>query len=130
MTRQLSQNSVRVSIPGKGVLQGAEVLDPVSGRVKCHRFSRVPYVCPPTGPRRWRKPEPLPPSFSYGSESHPGKYTKPCAPCPQPPQGGIHSYSEDCLQLNIWVPLGDPPTGGWPVLFYIRQYTSPLEEFY
>lgn len=30
------------------------------------------------------------------------------------------AWDEDCLQCNIWVPLGTPPPDGWPVLFYIH----------
>jgi hypothetical protein len=114
-------NSMRVTIPGKGVLEGVELLDPKSNRPKCYRFSGVPYALPPTGNRRWRKSEPLPSTFSYGSESHPGKYTKPSSPCPQPSRFGIQSTDEDCLQLSIWIPLGNAPPAGWPVFFYIRR---------
>jgi carboxylesterase type B len=31
-------------------------------------------------------------------------------------------WSEDCFQVNVWVPVGDAPEGGWPVLFYIRTF--------
>lgn len=52
--------------------------------------------------------------------------------CPQfPPdmfdsaiQGGP-VYSENCLHLNMWIPIEKPPERGWPVYFYIRQ-CSPL----
>jgi carboxylesterase type B len=27
--------------------------------------------------------------------------------------------SEDCLYLNVWVPTGDAPDGGWPVMFWL-----------
>lgn len=30
------------------------------------------------------------------------------------------SESEDCLTLNIWAPVGTPPVGGWPVVFWIH----------
>ncbi|KAL5337526.1 Alpha/Beta hydrolase protein [Aspergillus crustosus] len=29
-------------------------------------------------------------------------------------------WDEDCFQCNIWVPLGEPPENGWPVLFFIH----------
>jgi carboxylesterase type B len=120
---------MKVTIPGKGVLQGITISDPASHRPKCHRFSRIPYALPPTGSRRWRKPEALPSSFSYGTESHPGQYTKPCSPCPQPNRFGVEAADEDCLQLNIYVPAGAPGDDGdgdsdrrgWPVFFYIRK---------
>ena len=109
---------MRVTIKGKGVLQGTTLLDSATKTPKCHRFSRVPYALPPVGKRRWQKPEPLPANFSYGSEKAPGQYTRPSSPCPQP---GILNGDEDCLQANIWVPIGRPPNGGWPVFFYIRE---------
>lgn len=28
------------------------------------------------------------------------------------------SESEDCLRLNIWQPVGTPPSGGWPVVVW------------
>lgn len=64
------------------------------------------------------KPEALPESFLYGSSS----YTKPSSICPQLRIFGRQSaeHDEDCLQSNIWVPLGSPPPNGWPVLFYIH----------
>jgi carboxylesterase type B len=27
--------------------------------------------------------------------------------------------SEDCLYLNVWVPAGDAPEGGFPVMFWL-----------
>lgn len=113
---------MKVTIPGKGDLEGHTLIDTSSKSPKCHRFSRVPYACPPTGPLRWQKPERLPPSFSYSS----GDYTKPSSICPQPRTFGRQEkiHDEDCLQLNIWVPLGKPPDVGWPVFFYIRKCWS------
>jgi len=113
-----------VTIPGNGILEGATLIDSNTKNPKCHRFSRIPYALPPTGERRWRKPQSLPSNFSYGSETNPGQYKKPCSPCPQPWKFGVRSSDEDCLQLNIYVPIGDPPQGGWPVFFYIRKISS------
>ena len=74
-------------------------------------------------PHRWRKPHPLPSTYSYGSEASPGQYRNPSSICPQPRVFGRQStiHDEDCLQSNIWIPLGKPPDGGWPVFFYIRE---------
>lgn len=112
---------MKASIPGKGILQGTIIYDAVSGLPKCTRFSRVPYALPPLGKRRWRKPEPLPSSFQYGSDNK--RYTRPSPICPQPRTFGQQSpiHDEDCLYSNIWVPHGKPPASGWPVLFYIRR---------
>jgi carboxylesterase type B len=113
----------QVTIPERGTLQSTTISDSNSGDVKCHRFSRVPYALPPTGTRRWRKPEPIPNSFSYNQKTHAKKYSKPSSPCPQLSLPGLDPKvtDEDCLSLEIWVPLGTPPDGGWPVFFYIRK---------
>lgn len=42
-----------------GTLKGIEVIDS-AGKVKARRFCQVPFAHPPTGERRWRKPEALP----------------------------------------------------------------------
>jgi len=34
--------------------------------------------------------------------------------------GFLPPQSEDCLSLNVWVPLGTPPEGGWPVMAWIH----------
>lgn len=114
--------SMRIVIPGKGSIQGSTMLDSASKTPKCHRFPAVPYALPPTGDRRWRKPEPLPPTFSYGSKDYIGYISI----CPQPRVFGTQStiHDEDCLQSNIYVPIGRPPPNGWPVFFYIRERLS------
>jgi carboxylesterase type B len=112
---------MRVSIPGRGVLEGGEIVDPASQEPKCHRFSGIPYAVPPIGHRRWLKPAPLPSDFSYGLESDPGEFTNPSRACPQLARFGVQEAAEDCLQLNIWIPLDPVPRGGWPVYFYIRR---------
>lgn len=66
-------------------------------------FKGIPYAAPPTGPLRFRSPEPAPAwagvvdAFEYGPS------------CPQSsarPQGWSQepSLSEDCLYLNVWTP--------------------------
>jgi len=122
-----NQIAMRVSLHKNGFLVGATLLNPTTKAPKCYRFSGVPYASPPIGTRRWQKPEPLPANYSYGSETNPGVFKARSTICPQLPQF-IRSQSsdEDCLQCNIWVPLGTPPEGGWPVLFYIRRFNRPL----
>ncbi|KAF8851792.1 carboxylesteras-like protein [Acephala macrosclerotiorum] len=112
---------MKVTIPGKGIIEGATLFIKRTKAPKCYRFSRVPYARPPTGHLRWRKPQPLPSTFSYSSDD-PEQYAKPSSVCPQPRIFGRQTerHDEDCLQNNIWVPLGNPPEGGWPVFFYIH----------
>lgn len=119
----MNMNSLRISIPKKGTLLGPPVIDKNTSISKCYRFLKVPYALPPTGERRWQKPLPLPPAFSYGSANNPTIYNIPSLPCPQISEFMDRDPStEDCLQSNIYVPMGTPPSDGWPVFMYIRVY--------
>ncbi|KAF1932805.1 alpha/beta-hydrolase [Didymella exigua CBS 183.55] len=88
------------------------------------RFTHVPYALPPNGPRRWKKPEPLPKDHIYG----PLDCTQYGNVCPQPQYivdgspliDTNYSFNEDCLAVNVWLPPGDPPKGGWPILAWIH----------
>jgi len=125
------QTPMKVTIDGRGVLQGTTVLETATQNPKCHRFSSIPYALPPTGKRRWRKPDPLPRNFSYGTEQSPGNFVRPSSPCPQLPNFGVKPSNEDCLQCNIWVPIGKLPTRGWPVLFWIRMFPiQPIRQMF
>ncbi|EXJ81937.1 hypothetical protein A1O1_08004 [Capronia coronata CBS 617.96] len=128
----------------RGSLRGVEQRDP-SGNIVLYRLTKVPYALPPVGPRRWRRPQPLPSDFSFSSSEGqetaaaietPGDYTKFGPICPQPHYAhglamveNAHSappienvQDEDCLYLNIWVPAGSPPSkeAGWPVQFCLH----------
>ncbi|WP_277983272.1 carboxylesterase/lipase family protein [Sphingomonas faeni] len=72
-------------------------------------FRGIPFAAPPTGPNRWRAPQPIAP----WTETR--KATTFGFSCPQPqyPGGGgpytpeftkTPSNSEDCLFLNVWKP--------------------------
>lgn len=100
---------------------------------KARRYAGVPYALPPTGHRRWRKPEPLPPSHVYrseedGSGSGPYDATKFRSVCPQKVFHAVKSekdpntYSEDCLFVNIWtpVPTEEESNKKWPVKLWLH----------
>lgn len=42
-----------------------------------------------------------------------------------PPRAHSTTSYQNCLQVNIWTPVGPPPKDGWPVLFYIREFLQP-----
>ncbi|KAF2874402.1 paraben-hydrolyzing esterase precursor [Massariosphaeria phaeospora] len=118
----------------RGVVEGITYLDKKSQPL-CHFFGGIPYALPPLGSFRWSKPRPLPSCYRYGTRANPGRYTEKCSLCPQPEFNDDlkdELWNEDCLQSNIWIPTGDPPKGGWPVLLWIHggflQFGSPNEE--
>lgn len=117
-----------------GSLAGLEQRD-LAGKPILHRFTKVPYALPPVGDLRWRRPQPLPSTFTFNDSSdQPGDYTRFGPICPQPvydhtlakvdnPNAAPpipNVQDEDCLYSNIWVPAAPAPEGGWPVQFHIH----------
>ncbi|KII84831.1 hypothetical protein PLICRDRAFT_117320 [Plicaturopsis crispa FD-325 SS-3] len=101
------------------------------GEQRAKRFLNVPFVLPPTGQYRWRKPRPLPADYSYSTpDGKPRDCTRFGAICPQPQYTKLgnkdatvenpNKYDEDCLVLNIWTPPGNPPAEGWPVMLWFH----------
>ncbi|GKT47515.1 putative ethanolamine kinase [Colletotrichum spaethianum] len=117
------ETPVELSLGNRGKIRGLQFDD------KTRRFTGVPYALPPTGEHRWRKPRPLPASYTYANADG-GVYdaTKFRAVCPQKVWGvvkpgvGENTYSEDCLFVNIWTPA--PKEGDenrkWPVKLWIH----------
>lgn len=106
----------------RGFIEGSVIKSASTGKKLCYYFGGLPYSLPPIGPFRWQKPRPLPPCYRYGTRANPGRYTGEAGICPQigrdPNPDPL--FDEDCLQVNIWVPHGEPPKEGWPVYFYIH----------
>ncbi|KAL4999686.1 Alpha/Beta hydrolase protein [Aspergillus recurvatus] len=115
-----------VQLPGtKGKIKGLQFNN------KSRRFANVAYALPPTGERRWRKPQPLPESYSYSTpEGAPFDGTKFGQVCLQPNYSASvkknipqHEYGEDCLRLNIWTPVpkdGETTPAKWPVMIWFH----------
>lgn len=126
----------------RGYVKG-KIISSRSNKPLCHYYGGVRYALSPTSDRRWKRPQPLPDDFSYGSEKEPG-YSEGAGVCPQPEvEYEPSEWNEDCLQCNVWVPLGEVPGDGelsdlvlelgqfsdvqnaflgWPVFFFIREF--------
>ncbi|KAJ5788354.1 hypothetical protein N7457_003344 [Penicillium paradoxum] len=120
------------SLAHRGTIQGITISNPSESKDLCHYFGGVRYGLAPS--QRWRRAQPLPASFTYGSEEAPGRCDGGAGLCPQP--GFLHispenpdAWDEDCFQCNIWTPVGDVPDGGWPVFVFIHggwlQFGTP-----
>ncbi|KAF9882955.1 hypothetical protein FE257_004382 [Aspergillus nanangensis] len=118
------------SLAGRGYIEGCTLSDKTTKTPLCHYFGGLRYALPPQ--QRWRRAEKLPESYSYGSKYQPGRCSGDTGVCPQPSFLSLSfgdNWSEDCFQTNVWVPTGEPPKGGWPVLFFIHggflQFGTP-----
>lgn len=97
---------------------------------KARRYAGIPYALPPTGARRWRKPEPLPCSYVFKSDDGTGPYDATTFQdvCPQRVFHAVktemdpNTYSEDCLFINIWTPVPAPGQAQkkWPVKLWLH----------
>jgi carboxylesterase type B len=126
----LSKEPFLLDLQFRGSIEGSTLKQNPSQIPYCHYFGGLPYALPPVGPFRWKNPRPLPPCYRYGTRANPGRFTGGAGFCPQPSkEDDVKLYEEDCLQCNIWIPIGQPPKDGWPVFFYIHggflQWGSP-----
>nr|AHJ81338.1 carboxylesterase [Locusta migratoria] len=97
-----------------GVLRGTTRVSS-EGRT-FHAFYRIPYAKPPTGPRRFKSPQPTDSCTFIGDTTTPGpKCTQHSLLIPGP----LLSGTEDCLFLNVFTPQVNPREP-LPVMFWIH----------
>lgn len=78
------------------------------------QYLGIPFARPPVGALRWASPVP---AMNWTGTYDASFYRNVCYQ-PNLRTGGI-TGDEDCLYLNVFVPIGPAPKGGFPVLVYI-----------
>ncbi len=78
-----------------------------------HIFRGIPFAEPPTGPLRFRAPEPKKPWPGIRDATH-------FAPAAVQPGDRTVPQNEDCLYLNIWTPATASSAQGLPVFVWIH----------
>ncbi|KAL1958335.1 hypothetical protein VTO42DRAFT_4652 [Malbranchea cinnamomea] len=127
---RLHQEPYLLSLEKNGHVEGITMRSSSSRNSLCHFFGGVRYALPPS--ERWRKAEPLPPTYMYGTQTQAAKCSTGTNVCPQPNflgQLDKSKWDEDCFQSNIWVPAKKAPKDGWPVFVFFHggfmQFGSP-----
>jgi hypothetical protein len=95
----------------RGFVTGLTHTNKSTGKQICNSFTGIPYAYPPVGEYRWRPPRPLDTCHRYGTRADPGRFDHIANACPQLSKD-VGVQTEDCLQLNVWVPAGEAPVGG------------------
>jgi carboxylesterase type B len=138
-TISYTTTAIDLHLGSKGTVRGVQFDN------KARRYAGIPYALPPTGEHRWRKPRPLPQSYTYTGSTPDSAFdaTKFKPVCPQKAyhvggsaEGGDGAYSEDCLFVNIWTPVPDPQNPEnekkWPVMIWLHggwfQMGDPSQE--
>jgi len=117
-----------VAVAVAPMASGAPLLNTTMGAVRgvtlrggrVHAFLGVPFAAPPTGELRFRPPQAPEPWEDVFDGTHYGNA------CVQHPPNGEFTVpppgvdvSEDCLNINCWVPSSPAPRGGRAVMFWI-----------
>lgn len=107
------QPKVKVCV-NQGIVKG--VIEPLPNGKTFQRFSGIPYAKPPLGGLRFKAPQPL---LKFNSEEI--DCTREGSQCFQKSLfWRVWVGSEDCLNLNVYVPNDVDKTKKLPVLVYIH----------
>lgn len=79
-------------------------------------FRGVPFALPPTGERRWKRPEPVMPDQNAYEAYYNGK--TPIQTEWETEQASYYPQGEDCLYLNLWVNAAEPSAGKTVMVFF------------
>ena len=79
-------------------------------------FRGIPFACPPTGDKRWKKPLPAPDSDRVFEAKYNGK--TPIQTEWPSERASYYPQGEDCLYLNIWT--GEEAAAGKTVMVFIH----------
>lgn len=104
---------VDINLGPHGSIEGVSITSNASSDTLCHYFGGIRYAVPPS--KRWQRASPLPSEYRYGTEDNPSKCPAGTRVCPQPAAFApvsLAAVSEDCFQLNVWVPVGEVPENG------------------
>lgn len=82
------------------------------------KFLGVPYASPPVDELRFEAAEE--PESWHGTVLDATSYGASCPQSCDPQSDSSCPESEDCLFLNIYTPVGEPPEEGWPVFVWIH----------
>jgi para-nitrobenzyl esterase len=82
-------------------------------------FKGIPFAAPPTGPLRWRAPQPVRPWHGVRNSS---RFGWDCVQTPFPGNAAplAAPLREDCRYLNVWRPAGSGPDSKLPVMVWIH----------
>ncbi|HPO23336.1 MAG TPA: carboxylesterase family protein [Arenimonas sp.] len=124
LVTSISFSSARDSSMSSETKDAFSVLDTPAGKLvgkfngKLHTFKGIPYAAAPTGKLRWKPPVALPKWQGTRQATDFGpSCIQPVTKVPNIYTSDITPTSEDCLNLNVWVPAN---SAGAPVFVWIH----------